>query len=75
MNDQVLISEAWADFGWLAAVPEHPNRYMMTGGHFRVCARLLKGAEAQPEAGLINFDQYFESSTLSIVMKNPSKGE
>jgi hypothetical protein len=50
MNDQVLISEAWADFGWLAAVPEHPNRYIMTGGHFRVCARLLKGAEAQPEA-------------------------
>jgi hypothetical protein len=35
-------------------IPEHPNRR----------------AEAQPEAGLINFDQYFESSTLSIVMKN-----
>jgi hypothetical protein len=43
---------------------------MMTGGALRVCARLLKRAEAQTEAGLSNFDQYFESSTLSIVMKN-----
>jgi hypothetical protein len=31
-------------------IREHPNKYMMTGGHFRICTRLLRRADAQPEA-------------------------
>ena len=30
---------------------------MMTGGVLQVCTTLLKLAKAQPETGLINFDQ------------------
>ena len=38
-------------------IPEHRNESMMTGGVLQVCAILLKWAKAQPETGLINFDQ------------------
>ena len=38
-------------------IPERRNESMMTGGVLQVCAILLKWAKAQPETGLINFDQ------------------
>jgi hypothetical protein len=50
-------------------IPEQLTESMMTGGVLRVCARLLTYAKAQPETGLINFDQHSEFSTTKIVIR------